>query len=214
MSVDPLVSKYPSMSPYNYVGDDPTGLVDPNGMRKHRPMKLHPNVVPINGATMHGSESGSASVAPTITVQRTKVRTNLPFLKVATYTSATTKKGSKYAGQTFDEVTGNLNSNSYTTPGGEVTTIGAEKAWWTIGTSSLQFGESARGKYIVDLSTQGLGNSRMGLTIQIDSPEALAHQAAQGFVNVAKSFFNSFAKGQGVTPSSEPSMEPEPPALP
>ena len=31
MSVDPLAKKYPGWSPYNYVEDNPTGSVDPNG---------------------------------------------------------------------------------------------------------------------------------------------------------------------------------------
>ena len=35
-SVDPLASKYPGWSPYNYVEDNPTGSVDPNGMQWYR----------------------------------------------------------------------------------------------------------------------------------------------------------------------------------
>ena len=31
LSVDPLANKYPEWSPYNYVRDNPTGFVDPNG---------------------------------------------------------------------------------------------------------------------------------------------------------------------------------------
>ena len=59
-------------SPYNYVEDNPTGSVDPNGAQTYTPTDASGNPAgysifsgpPINGATMHGSESVLLPIDP------------------------------------------------------------------------------------------------------------------------------------------------------
>ena len=62
LSVDPLSKKYPGWSPYNYVRDNPTGLVDPNGAQVKPKRLIKRQGAPIS-PIMHGSLKLSHSLS-------------------------------------------------------------------------------------------------------------------------------------------------------
>ena len=190
MSVDPLAEKYPGWSPYNYGIDNPLLLIDINGdsvVTIDNQKYIQPTQLTV---TPENQGQTTTNVLPSMTTKFPVVRTDLPFLKVETYTEASAS-GGKSIGFTINAITGNLESTTYTTSGGEKTTIGTSGSF-TIGFSSFAVGETSDRKYVVDLSMSTGSNTRTGTTIYVDSPTALAQQAASGLENIL-SFFAKFA---------------------
>ena len=65
MSTDPLESKYPSMSAYNYVANAPRMAIDPDGKRRHSCLRalretLRTVIIPLPMGLIKQSQHGSA----------------------------------------------------------------------------------------------------------------------------------------------------------
>ncbi len=183
MSVDPLASKYPGWSPYNYGTDNPLLLIDINGdsvVTISGQQWIQPTAITV---TPENQGQISAFSVPSLTTKLTTATTNLSILTVKSYLATKIFKGASPIGFTIGARFGNLESTTYKSPGGETTTLGTNGSW-TVGFSSFAVGETSNGRYIIELSTSTGHNTRTGTTLYIDNPTTFAEQAARGLHDI------------------------------
>ena len=178
--MDPLAEKYPGWSPYNYVQDDPTGLLDPTGMGGISYNKKHAASATYETTPITGTDRGNLSV--TTEIPNTIVMA--PFLKLTMYAETTSDNESSPVGITINADTGLVESKTHRSPDGIITTIGAGNTSFTIGIPSIKLGRTVKGQYIATLSIGLQRGKRVGISLRVDGSSALARQASEGFSHV------------------------------
>ena len=206
MSVDPLSNKYPGWSPYNYVQDDPTGLLDPTGMGGISYKKKHATSATYETTPITGTDRGNLSV----TTVTPKTIVKAPFLKLTTYAEATGGNENSTVGITVNGYNGTVESNTYRSPNGIITTTGADNTWFTMGIPSIKLGRTVKGQYIANISIGLQSGKRVGISLRVDSPSALARQASEGFSHA----LDVVGKFIGIPDGGAQSSFPEPEIIP
>ena len=200
---NPLSKKYPGWSPYDYVQDDPTGLLDPTGMAGISYKKKHATSATYETTPITGTDRGNLSV--TAVTPNTIVKA--PFLKLTTYGEVTGGNENSTVGVTLNARTRLVESNTYRSPNGIITTTGADNTWFTMGIPSIKLGRTVKGQYIANISIGLQSGKRVGISLRVDGPSALARQASEGFSHalqvVSKFIGIPGGSGQFVYPQPE-----------